>query len=76
MPKNPDVAIVKGKSISKADEGLIDSILGGEMKNAWQPEEEGKGRDMRPLSPKGRTSRRPHSRAYRNNYDRIFRGGD
>lgn len=46
MSKQPDIAIVQGKAISKSDKELIGAILGGEMKNAWQ---KGDGRDTRPF---------------------------
>jgi hypothetical protein len=71
MKKQPDITIVQGKSISKSDKELVESILGGEMKNAWQ---KGDGIDTRgvegPYSKKGAWSTSTTT-AYQNNYTKI-----
>jgi len=71
--KRPQHTIVQGKSISKADKELVEAILGGEMKNAW---ETGDGIDTR--ADEGPYSKRPITKRrnlYAENYDRIFRKG-
>lgn len=53
----------------KEDQELVQAILGGEMRNAWQKTEAGEGRDERNEKP---TLSRPSRSAYRENYTRIF----
>lgn len=65
----PQHTIVQGKSVSKADKELIEAILGGEMRNAWEP---GDGIDQR--GEDGPYSKRPVTKrknSYRDNYDQI-----
>jgi hypothetical protein len=63
-------AVIQGKGINKRDKELVEAILGGEMKNAWEPSNPGEGKDTR-LQKGG--SWNTHSRQYLNNYDRIFK---
>jgi len=53
----------------KEDRELVQAILGGEMRNAWQPAERGESPDLRPSK---RSLRKP-SRSFLTNYDRIFK---
>ncbi len=64
----------------KEDEDLAEAIVGGEMRNAWEKETRPGNRDMRPIGI-GRNTRDEkakynyRSKAYRSNYDGIFRKG-
>lgn len=54
----------------KEDKELVEAILGGEMRNAWQPTAPGEGKDTRRERGGGWNKRTP---AFLTNYDRIFR---
>lgn len=74
MIRTPSHTIVQGKSISKSDKELVESILGGEMQDAWNP---GDGIDTRgDEGPYARKKHTDRNSLYRQNYDRIFRKGD
>jgi hypothetical protein len=60
-----DTFVLKGKGVSKADRGLVESIMAGEMRNAWQS---GDGKDYRAE----RQSWISRDQVYRENYERIF----
>lgn len=60
--------VIEGKGASKSDKQLAESIMAGEMQNAWQ---RGDGVDYRFEKP----SRQRSSKAYRENYERIFGHG-
>ena len=72
MGKQPDIAIVQGKAISKTDKELVSAVLGGEMKNAWQL---GNGVDTRgvegPYAKRGAWSSATDQRRFRAGYDNI-----
>jgi len=57
--------VIQGKGISKTDKELVQAILGGEMKNAW---EKGDGVDTRAE----RQTWTPRDHNYPENYERIF----
>ena len=63
-----EFAIVQGKSISKSDKELVQAIMGGEMKNAWQP---GDGVDERPDYLKRSWEHASARERYRMGYDNI-----
>ena len=64
--------VVMGKGASKSDKELASEIMAGKMKNAWEVEDRPNQPDHRP--PQLRPVRGvPPTRAYRDNYDRIFR---
>lgn len=55
--------------MSSYNKSLLNSILGGEMRNAWHKETR-PGQDVRPEEMRG-IDRRPRGNAYRENYDAI-----
>lgn len=63
-----ETLVLEGKGVSKSDKQLSESIMAGEMQNAWQ---RGDGVDYRAEKP----SRQRNSHAYRENYERIFGHG-
>lgn len=62
--------VIEGKAISKADKELVESILGGEMKNSWQ---KGDGIDQRGEDGVYSRTRKGVSRRerYRERFDQI-----
>lgn len=60
--------IIQGKGISKSDKELVNAIMGGEMKNAWQ---KGSGVDERPDYLKRSWENASERERYRMNYDNI-----
>jgi hypothetical protein len=62
--------IVEGPAMKSETKDLLRSIMGGEMKNAWQKETR-PGQDMRPNDMKN-IDRRPREDSFRENYARIF----
>ena len=65
----PGYTVIEGKGISKSDKELVQSILGGEMKNAWQ---RGDGKDIRDNKGGGWNSKSP---SFLSNYEQIFEKG-
>lgn len=63
-------AVIQGKSITKSDKELVEAILGGEMKNAWQ---KGDGKDQRgDAGPYSKTRKGVSRRqTYQEGYDAI-----
>jgi hypothetical protein len=53
----------------KEDKEMVQAILGGELRNAWQKTNPGEGKDIRKDKP---TYTRPSRGNFRDNYTRIF----
>gem|GEM_PF-6323315 len=59
------------RSTRKENRELVQAIIGGEMRNAWQPTVPGEARDERPADQKRTWERASCRDRFRANYDQI-----